>query len=107
MVEGLILGGYKYSGLRSESAAETTTYTVVAEKSAQEEFDSAKITAESVLIARDLVNTPSNLLYPETYAAFLSAQAAETAKAAIRPASIGRFVMSKEPMPLRAERAWY
>ncbi len=77
VVEGLILGGYKYSGLRSESAAETTTYTVVAEKSAQQEFDSAKITAESVLIARDLVNTPSNLLYPETYAAFLSAQAAE------------------------------
>ena len=77
VVEGLILGGYKYSGLRSESATETTTYTVVAEKSAQKEFDSAKITAESVLIARDLVNTPSNLLYPETYAAFLSAQAAE------------------------------
>ena len=77
VVEGLILGGYKYSGLRSESAAAATTYTVVAGKSAQEEFDNAKITAESVLIARDLVNTPSNLLYPKTYAAFLSAQGAE------------------------------
>mgnify|MGYP002652867485 CR=1 FL=1 len=77
VVEGLILGGYKYSGLRSEPSTVPTTFTVVAEKSAQEEFENAKITAESVLLARDLVNTPSNLLYPESYAAFLSAQAAE------------------------------
>ncbi|MER0081042.1 leucyl aminopeptidase [Corynebacterium sp. KPL2861] len=79
-VEGLILGGYKFKGLRSKPGKDSeqpAAFTVVAEKSAREEFEAAKITAESVLIARDLVNTPSNLLYPESYADFLSAQAEE------------------------------
>ncbi|ERS56525.1 leucyl aminopeptidase [Corynebacterium sp. KPL2850] len=79
-VEGLILGGYKFKGLRSKPGKDSeqpAAFTVVAEKSAREELEAAKITAESVLIARDLVNTPSNLLYPESYADFLSAQAEE------------------------------
>lgn len=79
-VEGLTLGGYKFKGLRSKSGKDSekpAAFTVVAEKSAREEFEAAKITAESVVIARDLVNTPSNLLYPESYGDFLSAQAKE------------------------------
>lgn len=79
-VEGLILGGYTFQGLRSKSgkdAEKPAAFTVIAEKSAREEFAAAKITAESVVIARDLVNTPANLLYPESYADFLTAQADE------------------------------
>ena len=66
VVEGLILGGYKYSGLRSEPSTVPTTFTVVAEKSAQEEFENAKITAESVLLARDPVSY-THLTLPTIY----------------------------------------
>ena len=39
------------------------------------EFEAARIAAEATAMARDLVNTPSNELYPETYAAFLKKEA--------------------------------
>ncbi|WP_306507292.1 leucyl aminopeptidase [Corynebacterium sp.] len=77
-VEGLILGGYSYRGIRSSELPEDQQpahFVVVADKSAGEELEAARIVAESVLLSRDLVNTPANELYPETYAAFLSAQA--------------------------------
>lgn len=77
-VEGLILGGYAYRGIRStelKDEQQPATFVVVADKSASDEFEAARIVAESVLISRDLVNTPANELYPESYAAFLSAQA--------------------------------
>ena len=77
-VEGLILGGYSYRGIRStelKDEEQPATFVVVADKSATEEFEAARTVAESVLLARDLVNTPANELYPESYAAFLSAQA--------------------------------
>ncbi|GAB3940462.1 leucyl aminopeptidase [Corynebacterium tapiri] len=81
-VEGLLLGGYEYRGLRSERTAEdrpATTFTLVGDpKQDKEEFVSAHITAEQVCFARDLVNTPASHLYPESYAQII-ADAAEAA----------------------------
>lgn len=78
-VEGLLLGSYKYKGFKSPCACgcddhdENTTPTlpevvVVAEEKHREEFEHAIIVAESAFLARDLVNTPGNYLYPEVYA---------------------------------------
>ena len=77
VVEGLLLGGYTYTGLKSQAevqddentAAETPQTTEVTVVSADEdEYNAAVIVAESVNLARDLVNTPANYLYPESYA---------------------------------------
>lgn len=78
VVEGLLLGGYVYNGLKSTANTldddntdaelpQTTEVTVVGAD--EKAFEQAVIVAESVNLARDLVNTPSNFLYPESYAA--------------------------------------
>ena len=77
VVEGLLLGGYTYTGLKSRAEVldddnddaetpQTTEITVVGADEA--EYTAAVIVAESVNLARDLVNTPANYLYPEHYA---------------------------------------
>ncbi|WP_018297118.1 leucyl aminopeptidase [Corynebacterium lubricantis] len=81
LVEGLLLGGYAWDGFKSASSDSDSddtppTITVVGDKSEKEEFVTATVIAESVNLARDLVNTPSNYLYPEVYAEFV----ADTAK---------------------------
>ena len=77
VVEGLLLGGYTYTGMKSQaevaddenSDAETPQTTEVTVVGADEaEYNAAVIVAESVNLARDLVNTPANYLYPESYA---------------------------------------
>lgn len=77
-IEGLILGAYSYVGMHKEEpkASETPVkkITVLAEN-AEEDFELAKITAEGVCFTRDLVNTPSSHLYPESYAAILEEEA--------------------------------
>lgn len=87
IVEGLLLGGYVYTGLKSraevfdqdnadDQTPQTTEVTVVGADEA--EYNSAVVLAESVNLARDLVNTPANYLYPERYASVMGevAQAA-------------------------------
>ncbi|AGF72934.1 leucyl aminopeptidase [Corynebacterium halotolerans] len=77
-VEGVALGAYQFRGIRSE---EPTADALPVEKviflgdtkAAKDEFVTAQITAESVLLARDLVNTPASHLYPEAYAGILAA----------------------------------
>ena len=80
VVEGLLLGGYVYNGLKSTANTldddntdaelpQTTEFTVVGAD--EKAFEQAVIVAESVNLARDLVNTPSNFLYPESYAAVM------------------------------------
>ena len=80
VVEGLLLGGYTYTGLKSQaevqddenSDAETPQTTEVTVVGADEaEYNAAVIVAESVNLARDLVNTPGNFLYPESYASVM------------------------------------
>ncbi|SER36889.1 leucyl aminopeptidase [Corynebacterium cystitidis] len=75
IVEGLLLGGYTYAGFKAAGDEEQkpAVVTVVGEKSAKEEFETAQIVAESVNFARDLVNTPANHLYPEVYAELVQA----------------------------------
>ncbi|QGU05042.1 leucyl aminopeptidase [Corynebacterium comes] len=78
-VEGIALGAYSYRGIRGESEENNTPagkVVFVSETKADAEvFDIARITAEAVIFARDLVNTPSSHLYPESYAGILSAEA--------------------------------
>lgn len=80
VVEGLLLGGYTYTGLKSQAdvqdeentdaeTPQTTEVTVVGADEA--EYNAAVIVAESVNLARDLVNTPANYLYPESYAGIM------------------------------------
>ncbi len=85
VVQGLLLGGYVYAGLKStadirdDSDAETpqtTEITVIGTDEA--EHDAAVIVAESVNLARDLVNTPANYLYPKSYAGVMR-EVAQTA----------------------------
>lgn len=77
IVEGLLLGGYSFAGLKSSADSSELggriRITVVCADTAEarEEFERAIVIAESTLLTRDLVNTPSNLLYPETYAAVM------------------------------------
>lgn len=70
VVEGIVLGSYSYQGFKAVDAAEpaqvTTEVTVV--NADAEAFEAARTIAESVNLARDLVNTPSNYLYPASYA---------------------------------------
>ncbi|MDR7329777.1 leucyl aminopeptidase [Corynebacterium guangdongense] len=93
LVEGLMLGGYAYKGIRSaqESAKDEDgtgaakdgkvteqVYTVVVDEdrdgdAAETAVDTGRITAEAVITARDLVNTPASHLYPENYAELLAA----------------------------------
>lgn len=78
-VEGIALGAYTYRGIRSgagENGAPVGKVVFVSDtKAGAEEFETARITAEAVILARDLVNTPSSHLYPESYAAIVSAEA--------------------------------
>ena len=71
-VEGLILGAYHYRGIRSEEEENGGVEKLVFVGGDKDEFATARITAEAVVLARDLVNTPSSHLYPESYAGLLT-----------------------------------
>lgn len=73
-VEGMALGAYEYRGLqaKTESDRPRSIDFLGAEKDA---FSDAVIIAEAVATARDLVNTPSSHLYPESYADWVAAEA--------------------------------
>jgi len=76
-VEGLILGAYHYRGIRSEEEENGGVEKLVFVEGDKKEFEAAVTTAEAVVFARDLVNTPSSHLYPESYAGVLADAAAE------------------------------
>ncbi|AZA11807.1 leucyl aminopeptidase [Corynebacterium gerontici] len=70
VVEGFLLGAYNFRGIRSKESGKTPVGTVsfVGAEEDQKEFERGVINAESVMLARDLVNTASSHLYPESYA---------------------------------------
>ena len=76
VVEGLILGSYTYSGLKTKDG-DSAPATVTVVGADQEEFDRAVAVAESVNFARDLVNTPAVFLYPAAYAGIVQGLASE------------------------------
>ncbi|MGV0395193.1 leucyl aminopeptidase [Corynebacterium uberis] len=74
-IEGAILGAYDYPGLRADKHARPIQVWVLASDDSadtQETAAAAVAGAEAVCFTRDLVNTPSNLLYPENYAQILA-----------------------------------
>ena len=74
--EGLHLGGYEIprpAGGRTSMSQSVTITLPLADSTASEDSDEANyrhavISSEAVIAARDLVNCPANLLYPESYA---------------------------------------
>lgn len=82
VVEGALLGAYKYTGLKSQSDPAPVADIVVlvdksAAKAAKVTVEQASIIAESVNLTRDLINAPSSHLYPESYAAVIAEIAKE------------------------------
>ena len=75
VIEGSVLGSYQYTGWKSENDKKPVTNIVVL--SEQDDVQVAQITAEAVNLARDLVNTPSSHLYPESYAHIIQSLATD------------------------------
>jgi leucyl aminopeptidase len=74
VAEGALLGSYSYAPISSnaeERPAGVTAVTVVHEARGRvgEVASDAQIVAKAVAIAREWVNIPANLLYPESFAA--------------------------------------
>ena len=80
-VEGALLGGYSYTKIGSEPSALLGQVTVLSSSTKQEAKDavtSAAAIAAGVNQTRDWINTPGNLLYPETFAAAAVASSKKT-----------------------------
>lgn len=76
VAEGAVLGQYEYAGLRSTTTpAKVSRITVVGDAD-KAQVDEAEVISTAVIMARDWVNTPANLLYPETFAESAKAAAA-------------------------------
>ncbi len=72
-VEGLVLGGYRFTEFRSDKTAPKDSglrkITVLStSKDAKQDSAHGAAVATAVATARDLVNTPPNLLYPAEFA---------------------------------------
>ncbi|MEI7778913.1 MAG: leucyl aminopeptidase [Actinomycetes bacterium] len=87
IVEGALLGGYTFeqfrgAGTKERKASTSSVTVVVADPKAvewREALNSAEIVANSVILVRDLVNTPSSHLNPEALADVVVAAAGEHA----------------------------
>lgn len=76
-LEGALLGGYKYAAKKSSEKGKLTSITVLSNhKVGKQSIERSQILAHSVNRVRDLVNTPPNLLYPQSFAAIVSDEAA-------------------------------
>ncbi|GAA1697415.1 leucyl aminopeptidase [Microcella alkalica] len=71
VLEGAALGAYRYSEYRSGDAPAAVSEILAATDvdGADAALERARIVAEAVVVVRDLVNTPPNDLYPESFAA--------------------------------------
>jgi leucyl aminopeptidase len=69
LAEGALLGTYAFSAYKSAPSQHALrTITITGTGSARSEIRHATIVAEAVTLTRDLVNTPPNDLYPQTFA---------------------------------------
>lgn len=71
VIEGIVLGGYEFAKVGTEAAAKISRLSVVTSlggAEAKQVVADAQAVAQAVLVARDWVNTPANLLYPESLA---------------------------------------
>jgi leucyl aminopeptidase len=72
MTRGVVLGGYRYTAYKSEAPKKALLAKIVlqlpAQAAHQQQVRFAQAVAEGTLLARDLVNEPPNVLYPESFA---------------------------------------
>lgn len=72
LTRGIVLGGYRYTAYKSEAPKKVTLVKAVlhlaAKAATQACVHFAQVVAEGTLLARDLVNAPPNVLYPESFA---------------------------------------
>lgn len=74
-VLGHALGGYTYWGAKAAPKQLLDAISVVIGAAATHDDARAQIITDAVCLARDLVNAPANVLYPETYANLMRAVA--------------------------------
>jgi leucyl aminopeptidase len=78
LAEGALLGAYAFTDYKSGgSKATLRTISIAAAPAARAELRRAITVAEAVMLTRNLVNTPPNDLYPQTFAERASALATE------------------------------
>lgn len=76
-ITGFGLGSYSFKGLRkAKEEKESPTLSIHFLGGNKSDFVTAQIIVESVNFARDLVNTPSSHLYPESYAVIVANESA-------------------------------
>ena len=69
LAEGALLGAYAFTDYKPTAAKRALrTITIAAGPSARAAVKRAQVIAEAVTLTRDLVNTPPNDLYPESFA---------------------------------------
>ncbi|MDT4891833.1 MAG: leucyl aminopeptidase [Pseudonocardiales bacterium] len=79
VTDGVLLGNYAFTAYKSFPAKRTlrrVTVPAMADASGRAELRRSRVLGEAVNVTRDLVNTPPNDLYPETFAARVSDLAA-------------------------------
>lgn len=75
-LEGALLGGYKYVAKKPGEKSKLNSITVLSShKVSKQTIERSQILAHSVNRVRDLVNTPPNVLYPQSFAAIVSEEA--------------------------------
>ena len=97
IAEGALLGSYTFTAYKSapaKAALRTVVISAAANAGHRAALRRAKIVAEAVIRARDLVNTPPNDLYPETFAA----HAKELATAAAKNAPVSVQVLDERAL---------
>lgn len=68
-IEGMLLGAYEFTKYKSdEKATDENIIKIYTENEYKECYKKAKILAQSTIVARDLVNEPANVIYPDTLA---------------------------------------
>lgn len=87
VAEGLILGSYSFDGLKS-SPEKHADCEVTVIGGTKKDIAAASIRARAVVLTRDLVNTPSSHLYPETYAARVKKLAKNLTVEILEPAEL-------------------
>lgn len=68
-VEGILLGEYEFTKYKSdEKEIKNVSIKIHTQNEYKESYEKAYVLAQATIIARDLVNEPANVIYPETLA---------------------------------------
>ena len=113
VAEGVTLGGYRFEKFKTaerQSKFPLQKVSILTDKKVnadlREEADLGQRLAEAVTIARDLINTPPNELYPETLANFCKELAKEHKKAGLTTRTRSSGGCSTSPGCRRQHERW-